>query len=161
MGEYSEYFDRGILTESVLNSITTADPSLNKEAVLKKLAEEYNKTRGNYGFVYNENLYLTKLDASDLLVINPPVSVTSSSSFKITVAKADGTTQEREVWFGTDESGFINEVQCRCTNFKLVDINAVDDVLDLSDSEFTTIKKAFDEVYDSVRFGVPAMFNNS
>ena len=160
-GEYSEYFDRGILTESVLNSITTADPSLNKEAVLKKLAEEYNKTRGNYGFVYNENLYLTKLDASDLLVINPPVSVTSSNSFKITVAKADGTTQEREVWFGTDESGFINEVQCRCTNFKLVDINAVDDVLDLSDSEFTTIKKAFDEVHSGVRFGVPAMFKNS
>ena len=160
-GEYSEYFDRGILTESVLNNITTADPSLNKEAVLKKLAEEYNKTRGNYGFVYNENLYLTKLDSSDLLVINPPVSVTSGSSFKITVAKSDGTTQEREVWFSPDASGFIDKVQCRCTNFKMVNIDAVDDVLDLSDSEFTTIKTAFDEVHSGVRFGVPAMFKNS
>jgi hypothetical protein len=125
------------------------------------LAEEYNKTRGNYGFVYNENLYLTKLDSSDLLVINPPVSVTSSSSFKITVAKPDGTTQEREVWFSPDSSGFIDEVQCRCTNFKLVNIDAVDDVLDLSDTEFTTIKTAFDEVHNGVRFGVSAMFKNS
>ena len=160
-GTYSEYFDRGILSESVLNSITTADPSLNKDSVLKKLAEEYNRTRGNYGFVYNENLYLTNLDSSDLLVINPPVSVTSSSSFKITVAKPDGTTQEREVWFSTDSSGFIDEVQCRCTNFKLVNIDAVDDVLDLSDTEFTTIKTAFDEVHTGVRFGVSTMFKNS
>lgn len=160
-GTYSEYFDRGILSESVLNSITTADPSLNKDSVLKKLAEEYNRTRGNYGFVCNENLYLTKLDSSDLLVINPPVSVTSSSSFKITVAKPDGTTQEREVWFSTDSSGFIDKVQCRCTNFKLVNIDAVDDVLDLSDTEFTTIKTAFDEVHTGVRFGVSAMFKNS
>jgi hypothetical protein len=37
------------------------------------LAEDYISKRGNFGFVYNGKLHLTKLDNPDLLIINPRV----------------------------------------------------------------------------------------
>lgn len=154
---YSEYFNSGELTESMLST----DLSLSKEAVLKHLAEKYNQKRGNYGFVHNDQLILTKLENPDLLMINPPVSINSTDSFKVVVSKSDGTIQEREFWFSVDASGFIDGVYCRCTNYKTVDINAVEDIITLSDGEFNTVKEAFAKAFEHERFGVSPMFKNA
>lgn len=98
--EYKKYFDNGILDSSILSDTDT------KTEILLKLANEYNKVRGNYGFIYNGKLYLSKLIDKDSLAINinPVVSNLNDS---ITIETDKG---KYEITFETDSSGFINKV---------------------------------------------------
>ena len=54
--KYSKYINAGLLDTTILASDTYAT----EHDMLIALAESFNRTEGNYGFVYNNRLYLTK-----------------------------------------------------------------------------------------------------
>ena len=69
--EYGEWFNKGVLNEALL------DPNLDKEANLINLATEYNKKKGQWGFVHNKSLYLTTFD-SDIELVSPTTNIGSN-----------------------------------------------------------------------------------
>ena len=54
--KYSKYNSKGLLDTTILAS----DAYATEHDMLIALAESFNQTEGNYGFVYNDRLYLTK-----------------------------------------------------------------------------------------------------
>lgn len=155
--DYKDYFDKNILDRTILNnsSITT------KEELLLKLAEEYTKQKGNFGFEYNGKLYLTKLDDSNSFIINPTITFKTLDPIRFRIEDENGNYQDREVWFDIDNQGNIKQVNCRCTEFKTVDINSSEHTIEVNDNEFTTFKNAFDQVFGNARLGVPPLVKNS
>lgn len=155
--EYQEYFDKNILNRSILQ-----DESINdKQELLVALAKNYTEQKGNYGFVYNNKLYLIKLDDPNSWVINPQFSFNNLNSITFKINNGNGIQQEREFWFDVDNNGYINQVNCRCTSFKKVNIGLNAQTLELTDEEFKIFKDAFNQVYGNGRIGVPAIVKNS
>lgn len=152
--EYKQYFDQNILDKSILS-----DTSLSRKQMLSKLASEYTKQRGNFGFVYNDKLYLTKLESSDLLITDAIIDFTKLDPVTFNVVDSSGRQSKREIWFDVDSSGNISEVKCRCTDIKLVKLDSTEDTINLTDNEYTIVKNAFNEAYASWRF-VPALLKN-
>lgn len=154
--QYKEYFDKGILDKSILS-----DSSLNRFQMLVKLATKYTEQRGNFGFVYNDQLYLTKLEDPNLLIADPQVVFNALSPKVFSVVDLNDKYQKRNIWFDVDNAGHVSKVNCRCIDLKLVDLNPVENSIDINDSEFTTVKDAFTKAYAGWRMGVPLLLKNA
>lgn len=148
--EYKQYFDKGILDKSVL-----MDSSLNRVQALFKLAQKYTEQRGNFGFVYNDKLYLTKLEDPNLLITDPRIDFDRLTPAVFSVVDLDDKYQRREIWFEVDSTGHVKEIKSRCTNVRTVDLNPVENSIELNDNEYTTVKDAYTEVYSKWRCGAP------
>lgn len=150
--EYKRYFDQGVLNRTWL---TGTYPS--KQKLLETLADKYTQQRGNYGFVYNGRLYLTKIENPALLA-DLKVVWGNLNSEQFNVIDNNGNTQGREIWFETDANGFVSAVKCRCTNYRTVDIQRTNNSqLDLSEDQYKTIKDAVTEAFSNFRFVPPAL----
>ena len=150
--EYKKYFDQGILDKTIL-----ALNYPNKQKLLEALADKYTQSRGNYGFVYNGRLYLTKIEDPTLLA-DLKVVWGNLNSEQFNVIDTNGNTQGREIWFETDTNGFVTAVKCRCTNYTTVDINKTNSSqLDLDEDQHKIIKDAVTEVFGNFRILPPAV----
>ena len=150
--EYKKYFDQGILDKTIL-----ALSYPNKQKLLEALADKYTQSRGNYGFVYNGRLYLTKIEDPTLLA-DLKVVWGNLNSEQFNVIDTNGNTQGREIWFETDTNGFVTAVKCRCTNYTTVDINKTNSSqLDLDKDQHKVIKDAVTEVFGNFRILPPAV----
>lgn len=138
--EYKKYFDNGILDSSILSNIEAtgllSDPNI-KAATLALLATKYNQTRGNYGFVYNGKLYLSKLSNKDSLVLDPDVILMELGN-SITIETDKG---KYEITFETDSSGFINKV-----NSQKYELNKVS-----KGAQIAIDQEQFDSLFNSIQ----------
>ena len=156
--DYKKYFDQGILDENVLQDVSLTT----REQILEKLAYNYTIKAGNYGFVYNGHLYLSKMEDPNLIIRMASIQPTLQDLSPVTLDLFSwGVGQRREVWFDVDNNGFIKQINSRCTEVKPVEIQKQGSQLKISDSEFNTVKTAFDAAYANFNFGVPLLLKKS
>ena len=113
---YSKY-----IKDELLNTNILADDSYATEHdMLIALAESFNQTEGNYGFVYNDRLYLTQ---PGVRLTNPQVEITS---VKDPVIIKDAVLNDEHVDvqldFIVDPVTSTIKVESRYTHFKNIDI---------------------------------------
>lgn len=156
--DYKKYFDQGILDETILQdvSLTTRDEILNK------LAYNYTIKPGNYGFVYNGHLYLSKIEDPNLSVSYSTMNTYLNDLSPILInVGSQNTLQGREIWFDVDNNGFVKQVNCRCTHKRQVEVQKQGSNLTISDNDFNIVKTAFDAAYANFNFGVPLLIKKS
>ena len=133
---YSKYIKDGLLNTNIL-----ADDSYATEHdMLVALAESFNQTEGNYGFVYNDRLYLTQ---PGVRLTNPQVEITS---VKDPVIIKDAVLNDEHVDvqldFIVDPVTSTIKVESRYTHFKNIDIQQG---LQIEDSEIDLLKEKLEK----------------
>ena len=114
---YSKYINAGLLDTTILAS----DSYATEHDMLIALAESFNQTEGNYGFVYNNRLYLTQ---PGVRLTNPPVEITTTNdSIIIKDAVLNEEHVDVQLDFITDPTtSTVTRVESRYTHFKNIDI---------------------------------------
>ena len=136
--KYAEYKRKGLLNTAIL-----ADDSYTTEhEMLVALAKSFNQTEGNYGFVYNDRLYLTQ---PGVRLTNSPVEITSASdSVTIKNAVLNGEPVDIQLDFVVDPTtSTITSVESRYTHFKNIDIQQ-GSFPQVDDSEIETLRDALE-----------------
>lgn len=136
--KYAEYNRRGLLNTTILAN----DSYANEHEMLVALAESFNQTEGNYGFVYNDTLYLTQ---PGVKLTNPQVEITTTSdSVIIRNAIVNGESVDVQLDFIVDPTtSTITNVESRYTYFKSIDIQQ-GSFPQVEDSEVEPLKEALE-----------------
>lgn len=133
---YSKYINDGLLDTAILAS----DSYATEHDMLIALAESFNQTEGNYGFVYNNKLYLTQ---PGVRLTNPPIEiVTTNDPVIIKDAVLNGEHVDIQLDFITDPVTSTIKVESRYTHFKNIDSQQG---LQIEDSEIDLLKTKLEE----------------
>lgn len=146
--EYKKYFESKELDIEAL-----AIPNADKKTLLLNLAKKYNQVKGNYGFVYNNKLYLTKLDNKNVLINTDPEI---NNLNEVIIKGTDGKDYEAKLIFETDANGNIININSQETNLVTVSVNTF---TTLSEEEFNILKSACTNTF--TKFWKPAFIINS
>ena len=143
--EYQKYFDAGILNPKLL------DDSQPRFKNLLNLAADYTSKRGQYGFIYNDKLYLTKLSNPDFLIMDPTCASDKLDPISFKVSDSLGNETDIQIWFDPDDKGFVKTVNCRCTKIHEVD---PDSELEISEGQ----SKSFVEESNKIIIAIDKKF---